>query len=272
MYSSRILNGGDPQDNPITDVNTTGETRGERTKKVMTALLTKFKTEDENSSMIDLRTTGIHAFTGLPNHPSLDKLKEGDDPAAAIEKHLLEPGRKMAETTLSTGKTAVLFDRQVEDMSTWSLYEDGEDMLAEIRKKRPTEGMTPKELKEHIDEVSKDLKAYIAKCRADKWKKDKEADGETVSDEDLEKRIAKVKGWADGWSDSAFTNTMVDALDPPEFVVADTNWGDKGSHTFFVVIPDPVTGEPRMFKKDEPSGELRDLDEDWTDTNWQVTE
>ena len=54
----------------------------------------------------------------------------------------------------------------------------------------------------------------------------------------------------------------------PQIVLADTNWGDAEDHTFFVIAPDPISGEPMMWEKTDPPGTMEKLDGDWLQASW----
>ena len=60
---------------------------------------------------------------------------------------------------------------------------------------------------------------------------------------------------------------------PPEFVIADTNWGDDTGEERIVhiVAPDPMTGEPKLWEKREPGGSMEPADDDWINGNWAAT-
>ena len=51
-------------------------------------------------------------------------------------------------------------------------------------------------------------------------------------------------------------------------MVADTNWGSGQDHVFFVIAPDPATGDAQMFRRNDPGGKLTPVTEDWIKTNW----
>ncbi|MEX0971041.1 MAG: hypothetical protein WD046_11420 [Paracoccaceae bacterium] len=178
----------------------------------------------------------------------------------------------MATTDLAAEKTGLLFDKQLDTMEGWDLFSGGAALLAEARIKRPTTAMKPAEIKAHVDTVTKDLRDYMASERAKAWKKKQEDAGKVVNNAALNAKIEYFKGVVGTWSDDEFSNNIIDNLEPPQFVIADTNWGDKDGHTYFVVIPDPITGEAKMFKKQEPSGKLTALEDKWINTAWQVAE
>jgi hypothetical protein len=61
---------------------------------------------------------------------------------------------------------------------------------------------------------------------------------------------------------------LVNSMDMPEIVVADSNWGGPEGQILFVVAPDPSTGDLKMWKKDKFSGKLTPLGKNWEDANW----
>ncbi len=65
---------------------------------------------------------------------------------------------------------------------------------------------------------------------------------------------------------------MMADLGVPSIVIADTNWGDAETHTFFVMAPDAATGELRLWKRTEPGGGMTPTDREWIDTLWDKTE
>ena len=68
-------------------------------------------------------------------------------------------------------------------------------------------------------------------------------------------------------------NELTIDLAPPQVVYADTNWGDGASHTFFVMMPDPTTGELRMWKRTDPPGDLSPMArETWVDKGMDITQ
>ncbi|MBL4806965.1 MAG: hypothetical protein JKY31_06700 [Rhodobacteraceae bacterium] len=284
----KVLEGGNPStvnivsDNP--DFSFLGfgrKSQGERTTMVMAALLTNFESQTPETDMVSISTSGIHTFGGLPNHPSLDKLKEGDDLAAALKKHLLDPGEALAKKEMDARTVSSLFDRQIDAIGQQYLFHNGPQVREETagyalivtaQAMRPTEPMIPKKLKGLIDKALAPIEAYISTAGADKWKKDQIAGGVTPSTEDYKKELEKAKEAAKKVMDDMFSNNAINTLGSPEFVIADTNWGDGRSHIYFVIIPDPVTGEPKMFQRSEPDGKLSALPDNWLDTNWTVTQ
>ncbi len=278
------LEGGDPKTKDILGENKKEgkpghQSQGARTEKIVTALLKNFIGQSPDVDMVTISTGGIHVFEGLPQHPSLEKLKEGGDLAAALEKHLLGPARKLAAKEIDAKTVGVLFDRQIDSYGkNWlhdNVYleddEKGAELLAEAQKNRPDEGMTPKKLKEIVDAALKPLIDYQTKFIADKWKADKIAKSEAVSDEDYAKKLKARQKSAESSKAKVFDNTLINTLDPPEFVVADSNWGGPNGHTYFVVIADPVSGQPKLFERVEPSGDLAAMDDEWADTSWKAT-
>ncbi len=252
--------------------------KGARTKKVVSKLIESYMKQGPDVEMTNISTGGIHAFTGLPNHPSLDVLKEGSDPAAAMEEHMLKPGREMAAKEMDVRTVTMLFDRQITAFGELhmpkGLLEDdkkGVELIAEARKKRPNKGMKPKEIKALIDELAKPINAYTSNANVESWKASETANGKAPDAKAFARQLEAYEKFAESKKEQEFDNNIINTLDPPEFVIADTNWGDGDGHSFFVIIPDPVTGDPKMFKRDEPSGKLSAMSKKWTDTSWEET-
>ena len=68
-----------------------GNTEGDRTENLLENMLETFENHD-GEHMVPIMNSGIHAFNGLPDHPSLAPLQEGDI-GDNIERLLHEPGR-----------------------------------------------------------------------------------------------------------------------------------------------------------------------------------
>ena len=243
----------------------------DRTEDLLGKMLDTYKGRPEE--MLDIVTDGIHAFSGLPNHPSLDKLITSMAKDKAIEEHLLDPGEKIAETKLPPSKAAYLFDKEITKIiDSWQPSNEERKMLDEARTKAPTTEMTPDELAKHIDATLEEMKKIRSKRFTDSWKKREEKGGKTISDEQYQKELAEWKKAFDDKLSNSTDTVLAQELGAPEFVVADTNWGNKDGHTYFVIIADPKTGKPRMMSKQMPSGELSDLPEKWANTGWALIE
>jgi len=221
--------------------------------------------------MVNLSTSGpgaAHAFNALPNHPSLEKIK---DPGSEqkINDELIQPGKDIAAKKLPLAQCVKLFDKQMTQiMNSWGDSEAG--ILTDALAKRPTEEMTPKELKDHIDAALADFKKEQARWRLEQWKEEQESDGKTVSAEDLEKQKQELKDQVDGWCDEEAKQIIRDVIEVPQVVIADTNWGGAKDQTLFVIAPDPISGELMMWRKEKFSGKMEPAGEEWTNASWSV--
>ena len=87
---------------------------------------------------------------------------------------------------------------------------------------------------------------------------------------------ATVKAVKNVYNPEFFANRMqeklVEEMSEPQIVLADTNWGSAESHTFFVIAPDPVSGEPMMWQKTDPPGKMRKLGGKWLQASWGLLE
>ncbi|MQQ09341.1 hypothetical protein GFB49_12815 [Epibacterium sp. SM1979] len=222
---------------------------GDRTEDVLTNMLDNFI--GSPAEMVTIRTVGMHGFNALPNDPSLDKLK-GKDKAeieANVQKHLIEAGDALKDKKMEEGRAQYLFDQQIaahrkglSDPALIALLDAG------AAAHRPTgDDTTPAQLNKAVEDAVEDYidekaKTYPDPAKAGAW--------------------FKMKAAADAKSD------MMKDLGAPEFVIADTNWGSAEDHTFFVIAPDPTTGEPQLWKKRVPPGTLTPATDDWAKAEW----
>ena len=133
---------------------------------------------------------------------------------------------------------------------------------------KPTAEVTPAELSAAIKAASKDANKIQGDKAALDWKKGKTDKGEVVSDDDLTKKKAEQAEAYEKALTDALTSRMIQDMGAPEFVIADTNWGSGADHTFFVICPDPNTGEPVLWQKTIPPGKMRKATRDWIDAEW----
>jgi hypothetical protein len=216
-----------------------------KTKVLLTNMVTKLKDTTD-----DTVTLGVpeHAERALPKHPSLDALKTGDVATNVLAE--FAKAKATAETPLDKDKMAYLFQK-----ATAEFAEDAN--LAELvwPGDQPTESKTPAKFKEAIMTAAKPkIDAKVAKLLPD---------NPAFTEEKLrvhfETQIA------------AKIDTMLMKELYPEFDLADTNWGDSEEKYLHVVAPDPMTGEPKMWRKGEMSGEMIPTDASWINGKWAAT-
>jgi len=245
----------------------------DRTKNVLTGMLTNF--DGSAAEMATIRTVGMHGFNALPQHPSLDKLKDGGPAEFAnnIQAELLDKGAALRDAELPLERVIYMFEQEMKSIGDGAKGEAKEALDAAITTHRPTVAMKPAELQAHIKVSTADYVAKKAKADADRWKsRETEKKGAAPSDEAYQKELEKrTKRAGDGIESSAMNRLMTE-LGAPEFVIADTNWGSGQDRTLFVIAPDLETGLPQMYKKKAPPGSLTPVEKKWVDAQWASVE
>ncbi|MEO0402589.1 MAG: hypothetical protein AAF214_09470, partial [Pseudomonadota bacterium] len=239
------------------------DTPGDRAVKVLKSL---GGLSDERMTMVGTR--GMHSFNALPPEGDYKTLMTGDVDAN-ITSMLVEPGRKMATEKLTKERAVYLYDKQMEAAAS-SIGSDSEkDLIRAAFGDRPTTEMTPAELNTHISSKLDAAKTAIANRKATKWQANQTT---PPTPEELQKKKDAVKADYDSYLTGKLQDTLIRELGAPEFVVADSNWGDAKDHNLFVIAPDPLTGEPRMWQKSILTGSMNMMDDDWLKAEWQVEE
>lgn len=250
-------------------VGTPPPTEGDRTKAVLTSFLKNFK--GDPSTMVTIRTVGMHGFNALPNDPSLATLKGKDDTetAAKVQTNLVDKGQALKDTDLSADRAVWLFDEAIRTESDGEKDTTLKELIAtEAAKFRPTAAMKPAALTAAIDHALDAYHDKAAETQSNTWKGKEEAAGTTIDATALAKKKAEVKKGLADYARNAAKNALMKDMGAPEFVIADSNWGSSRDHTFFVIAPDPTTGEPLLWEKTEPPGSMRPAGREWVDKEW----
>ncbi len=247
--ATRALFGDSLSQDTMTDRAKGAVKMGERTEDVLTDMLDTFTGAPDE--MITILTTSMHGFNALPNDPSLDKLKGKDksEIEANVQKHLIKAGKDLKDMELEEGRAQYLFDKQIEahrkqlkDANLIALLDAG------ATAHRPTgDDTTPAKLAEAIENALED---YI----------DEKAKGYNDP--------AGAAAWFKGAAAGDAKSDMMKDLGAPEFVIADSNWGSAEDHTYFVIAPDLITGQPQLWMKTVPPGSLSPADDDWAKDEW----
>ncbi len=254
-------------------------TEGERATGVLKGLLNEFS--GKGDEMITVNTSGIHSFNALPNDPSLAELKGANptETAQKVQEKLVDKGQAIKNTDLPAERAAYMFDQALtkaiagekgkgdkSDPALVTLLETAQ------KEKRPTAAMKPAALTAAIKGALKDYDDALATKSTNDWKQKEEAASRPVTPQKLQEKLDKMKkAFADSTENDAKSNLMRD-MAVPEFVIADTNWGSGQNHTFFVIAPDPTSGEPTLWKKTEPPGSMVPAGKNWVDTQWESIE
>lgn len=219
---------------------------------------------DESMTMVS--TSGMHAFNALPPEGPTKDLMTGDVDAN-IQSMLIAPGRKIATDPLPTERAVYLFDKQMEHAMQMTWTDAERDAVRAVWGDRPTAPMTPAQLETHIATKLDAVRTLAADRRANDWatKQTTPPTPEALADKKTEMKTSEEKNGRD-----ATARTLIKDLGVPEFVVADPNWGDEADHRQFVIAPDPITGEVRLWQKTVMSGELYPMDDKWLQANWRL--
>ncbi len=246
-------------------------TQGVRTQQVLTGLLNQF--DASSSDMVAISTNGIHSFNGLPDHPSLAPLQEGGPGnfAQNMQDHLVDPGREIANGDLAEHQAEEVLTSFRTRIGRWdgSAPADRATILDRANNVNiPTAETSPAEMRTAIMAAYSD---YLDKVSADDaagWQADEVAAGRPCTNAQRDAKAVTVRQGHVAMMDAWLSNTAARVTPLPQFTVADSNWGDAEGRTEFVIAPDPMTGEPRMWSKSLPSGEMHLTGADWEDTMW----
>ena len=265
----RALHGGTPSDErpPMLGNGARAPTDpGDRARALLDGLLGT--TPAEMTTVSTGGDNANHVFNLLPNDPSLDLIRDPDS-AAKIQANLLDPGAAIASSEMPLGKVQSLYQAQIRQLSSWAWEHPAEQaLLTQALARVPTTAMTPGALATLIDTETAAFRDAVTTRRADEWKAAEIAEGRTVDAAAYDARKAEIAEEEEDSVSQATAGTLADAFPLPEVVIADTNWGDGGSHTLFVIAPDPRTGELQLWKKDVVTGRLSIAD-DYQDANWR---
>lgn len=247
--------------------NLIGTTSGERTEELLENLVEGFR-EHDGEGMVPIRSAGIHAFNGLPDHPSLAPLLEGDV-EDNIDRLLVEPGGEISRTSLPSAQVYEVFEAITGRMRRAEGDADRRRMLDGIIAGGPgIESGTPGEVVRRIEQA---LDPYLDRMtleRADAWRAQRLADGHECDEAARDRKRREIREEWDSRISSISVANIANGMSLPTFTFADSNWGDGTKDVNFVVAPNPVTGEAMLYQQDIPSGRLYPMGEDWIDTQW----
>ncbi len=274
--TAMMLDGGTLANSQVLASNSGTPPKGQtdRTTEVLGSVLSAQK--GMTKDLAPLGTTGAnanHAFNTMPNHPSLDKIK---DPGSAdkIKKELVDPGAKIASTKLPAAQAAKFYEDQVKAQMA-DVPAGERDLLVAALKNKPTADMTPGEIKSKIETELQAWRDAAAQRKTDAWIVEEDAKRQKAGTALL---TATQKGNVLNWFKTNVKDTLNGATDskfmkelaPPEVVVADSNWGGPDGQVYFVAAPDPATGDLKMWKKEMPGGKMTPLGKNWEDAMWDT--
>jgi hypothetical protein len=99
-----------------------------------------------------------------------------------------------------------------------------------------------------------------------------EPDYDAIARQAKEKLRSDLRSQHQGIAAGLVDTLLIKELDVPQFVIADTNWGDASDQKQLVVAPDPSTGAPVVWKKGALAGDFQRLDDEggpaWMKSDW----
>ena len=182
-----------------------------------------------------------------------------------VKPMLLDPGKKISTQKMPKAKAGYLYDRYMDKFAGVYKTKRALPKLTAAFANRPTADMTPRELAVHVSTQVEAFKREMAKNDRDDWAKPqaKKPDKAQLSD-----WFKKRKAEYDKYFSDTVKSDLATEMAVPEFVIADTNWGDEGNHQLFVIAPDPLTGEPDLWSKSVIGGKLSQVDDRWLKAEW----
>lgn len=213
-----------------------------------------------------------HAFNLLPNHPTMTPFYSPDPDTVAenVETKMLVPGRQAAATQMPVERVVYLFDREMEALVSGAEGDARDTLKLAWAANTPTTPMTPRQFAAHLAAATDQWADDEAQAGADRWNAREIAAGKPPDAAALAAEKTKRKTGLENWRDGALTDRLIADFKLPHIVLADTNWGSPEGHVFFALAPDPLSGEPRLFRKIDPPGKLTpmDNDENWLAAKW----
>ena len=232
-------------------------TEGERSKASLLAVLAE-AAKQPTKQFQTIGTEGCHEYNALPSEKSLQAMI-GATPQETSDNidRLVQKGVDIANKDLPLDRALALYGKQTQswiDSENNPTAKQARQDAVDLH--RPTSPLKPAALKTRI-------------LAANKIAMDQLATAEGGTQKEIDERKVSFANYAEG---KAMNELAID-LAPPQVVYADTNWGDGASHTFFVMMPDPTTGELRMWKRTDPPGDLSPMArETWVDKGMDITQ
>lgn len=243
-----------------------GTTTGERTSELLEDMLENFQ-GNQGEGMVAIRTIGIHSFNGLPDHPSLAPLLEGDI-EDNIDEHLLEPGREMAANPVSEQTSQEIFRETVELLKARDSDRDRQRLMDDALRAGVADGLTPQALDDAIFAALDGYMTQLCLDRANNWRRSELAAGNACTEADRDSYAAGQRSDVESIVRNRSQRSMIEEMAPPAVTIADTNWGDATHDVHFVMAPDPRTGDLQLWKQYNPPGNLVPMGDNWVESGW----
>lgn len=245
----------------------TNVTQGDRTEELLENMLESFRDGHQGEGMVPIMNRGIHAFNGLPDHPSLTALMEGDI-EDNIEEQLLQPGREIAGATLPEHEVLDACRATIDSIKGWDPSGPRRTMLENAIGNGVGADMTPQQVDTAIMAALQPYLTQLCLDQANFWRQQELAAGNTCTEADRDAHAVQIRPNWESRISSGAVGGLAAVTAPPTVTVADTNWGDAEQDVMFVMAPDPRTGEMQLWKQYNPPGNMVPMDEDWVDAGW----
>jgi len=236
------------------------DTIGERAVKVLKAI-----SGMGGGDMTMVSTGGIHAFNAVAPEGDFAKLNDPPGFDKNVKAKLVDPGLKIATQKLPKDRAAYLYGKRIDAVLPWAVDDAETDLIKAAFATPPDTDMTPAELESYITIKLEPWKTASVNRKSNAWVVKQNP---LPAPSEIRKKKADLLAAEDQKQKTAVTTMMAAEMGVPEFVIADSNWGSEADKALFVIAPDPLTGEPRMWVKWAVSGTMSPMDDKWLKTNW----
>ena len=236
------------------------DTIGERAVKVLKAI-----SGMGGGDMTMVSTGGIHAFNAVAPEGDFAKLNDPPGFDKNVKAKLVDPGLKIATQKLPKDRAAYLYGKRIDAVLPWAVDDAETDLIKAAFATPPDTDMTPAELESYITIKLEPWKTASVNRKSNAWVAKQNP---LPAPSEIRKKKADLLAAEDQKQKTAVTTMMAAEMGVPEFVIADSNWGSEADKALFVIAPDPLTGEPRMWVKWAVSGTMSPMDDKWLKTNW----
>lgn len=236
------------------------DSTGERAVKVLKAIAGM-----GGGDMTMVSTGGIHAFNALAPEGEFAKLNDPPGFDANVQAKLVDPGLKIATGKLPKDRAAYLYGKRIDAVVPWAADDAEVDLIKAAFATPPDTDMTPAELEAYISTKLEPWKTATVNRKSNEWTAKQNplpAPGE------IRQKKADLLAAENERQKKAVTTMMAAEMGVPTFVIADSNWGSEADKAMFVIAPDPLTGEPRMWVKWVVRGTMSPMEDKWLNTNW----
>ncbi len=250
--SKELLAGAGTETVVIVATSAAGANASDKVKALLVGLVDS--TKDLGPKEVSLEIDGVHGERAIPTHPTLDALKAGGSVADNADA-VFAKTRLRAQKELDPEEVQHFLGKVVQE--GLKPFLNGADPGLDLTRASFAGSMKPVDLKRAMI-AAVPIRTLVAVHGKENPR--------TKAKELTAAARTEVMRQMDEALDSVFVRELF-----PEFVVADTNWGDADSKTFHIVSADLETGEPKLFSKDGVTGALTPADSGFLNAAWNRT-